>query len=72
MNIQDATKMAMQEGKAIQRKSDNSVGAILPSNLTRYQCLIVSNIYKSKGQIAHARWQPSADDLLADDWELKD
>ncbi|MGV3043458.1 Thoeris anti-defense Tad2 family protein, partial [Staphylococcus rostri] len=26
--------------------------------------------YKVKGQTASARWQPSADDLIADDWVL--
>ncbi|EOD3942087.1 DUF2829 domain-containing protein, partial [Staphylococcus aureus] len=42
----------------------------LPTNLQRYQCLVVSRHYKKKRQTAGGRWQPSADDLIADDWIL--
>ncbi len=69
MNIQEATKLAMEKGIAIRRKNQGVYG-ILPTNLVNYQCLIISKNYKTKGQTAGARWQPSADDLIADDWVL--
>ncbi|MFG6128781.1 DUF2829 domain-containing protein, partial [Staphylococcus aureus] len=43
---------------------------ILPTNLQRYQCLVVSRHYNKKRQTAAGRWQPSADYLIADDWIL--
>ena len=67
MNIQEATKLAMEKGISIRR--DQDVYGILPTNLQRYQCLVVSRHYK-KRQTAGGRWQPSADDLIADDWIL--
>ncbi|MCQ9301293.1 DUF2829 domain-containing protein [Staphylococcus hyicus] len=69
MNIQEAAKLAMKKGVAIRRKNQNVYG-VLQTNLVNYQCLIVSKNYKTKGQTAGARWQPSADDLIADDWIL--
>ncbi len=70
MSIQEATKLAMEKGVAIRRNNQNAYG-ILPTNLVNYQCLIVTKNYKTKGQTAYARWQPSADDLIADDWVLE-
>ncbi len=37
-------------------------------NLQRHQCHVEH--YKKKRQTAAGRWQPSADDLIADDWIL--
>lgn len=71
MNIQEATKAAMNKGIAMKRINEESTANILPTNLGNYQCLIVSEVYKGNEQTAYARWQPSADDLLADDWELQ-
>ena len=51
------------------RRENQDVYGILPTNLQRYQCLVVSRHYKKK-QTAGGRWQPSADDLIADDWIL--
>ena len=68
MNIQEATKLAMEKGISIRRENQDVYG-ILPTNLQRYQCLVVSRHYK-KRQTAAGRWQPSADDLIADDWIL--
>ena len=65
MNIQEATKLAMEKGISIRRENQDVYG-ILPTNLQRYQCLVVSRHYK-KRQTAGGRWQPSADDLIADD-----
>ncbi|WP_336878132.1 Thoeris anti-defense Tad2 family protein [Staphylococcus nepalensis] len=69
MNIQEATKLAMAQGTAIKRESDPGKNGILPTNLSSYQCMVVHDVYQ-KDQKAYARWQPSADDLLANDWEL--
>ncbi|EVJ19242.1 TPA: DUF2829 domain-containing protein [Staphylococcus aureus] len=69
MNIQKATKLAMEKGISIRRENQDVYG-ILPTNLQRYQCLVVSRHYKKKRQTAAGRWQPSADDLIADDWIL--
>ncbi|PNZ27177.1 DUF2829 domain-containing protein [Staphylococcus rostri] len=70
MSIQEATKLALEKGVAIKRDKKDFDYAILPTNLMFYQCLIISKRYKVKGQTASARWQPSADDLIADDWVL--
>ncbi|HDI7734808.1 TPA: DUF2829 domain-containing protein [Staphylococcus aureus] len=69
MNIQEATKLAMEKGISIRRENQDVYG-ILPTNLQRYQCLVVSRHYKKKRQTAGGRRQPSADDLIADDWIL--
>jgi hypothetical protein len=69
MNIQEATKLAMENGTAIRRVSEPEETGILPTNLSTYQCMVVRDVFR-KGQKAYARWQPSADDLLANDWEL--
>lgn len=69
MNIQEAVKQSLEKGVAITRDNDRMAGAILPTNINLYQCLIITTHYERK-QTAHARWQPSADDLMADDWIL--
>lgn len=47
MNIQEATKLAMEKGISIRRENQDVYG-ILPTNLQRYQCLVVSRHYKKK------------------------
>ncbi|MBD6951702.1 DUF2829 domain-containing protein, partial [Staphylococcus aureus] len=51
MNIQEATKLAMEKGISIRRENQDVYG-ILPTNLQRYQCLVVSRHYKKKRQTA--------------------
>ncbi|MCG7342204.1 DUF2829 domain-containing protein [Staphylococcus auricularis] len=53
------------------RKSEYFVGVVFPTNSSRYQCIIGQERYRER-QTALGRWQPSADDLLADDWVLED
>ena len=65
----DKKKSIMEKGISIRRENQDVYG-ILPTNLQRYQCLVVSRHYKKKRQTAAGRWQPSADDLIADDWIL--
>ncbi len=47
MNIQEATKLAMEKGISIRRENQDVYG-ILRTNLQRYQCLVVSRHYKKK------------------------
>lgn len=66
MNIQEATKQAIAEGKQITRINawwgggENGI-KIRPTNT--HECCIVSNAKKEA-----PRWNPQAEDLIADDW----
>lgn len=65
MNIQDATKKALEENKYIRRKSTkHSTTRIKPTN--SYDCclLVVHGKDRQQGRC----WNPTADDLMADDW----
>ena len=57
----------MEKGISIRR--DQDVYGILPTNLQRYQCLVVSRHYKKKDK-PPAEGGSLADDLIADDWIL--
>ena len=68
MNIREAVLLAMKEGKYIYRKSEKDEGYsvnILPTN-TIDCCLMLSNHTNEVGK----RWNPNANDLIADDWEV--
>ena len=74
MNIQEATKKAMEEDAYITRKSKNrygsySIGVIKPSN-SHDTCAGMS--IRENGEIRSyiRNWNPTADDLMADDWEV--
>ncbi len=63
MNIQEATKKAMETNKNIQR---DSIGIkIKPTN--GWECCLL--IHPTKQEYA-PRWNPKAEDLMADDWEV--
>lgn len=67
MNIQEATKLAMEKGKAIYRndlKNEGLRGEILPTNDSHHGMLYTIPDKKSYKQ----RWQPSAEDLVSDEW----
>lgn len=71
MNIQDATKLAMENGRTIHRISEfdknRKTGEnleILPTNVYGYLIIIPSK------KAFYPLWQPMAEDLLADDWEV--
>ncbi|WP_426458457.1 Thoeris anti-defense Tad2 family protein [Staphylococcus nepalensis] len=69
MNIQEATKLAMEKGKPIYREEweadDFSVAVrLLPTNEFGY--ITVSNQNKDFIPL----WQPMAEDLLANDWSI--
>lgn len=65
MNIQDATRKAIADGKQITRSNAWWGGTngikIRPTDTD--ECCIVSNQKKEA-----PRWNPQAEDLIADDW----
>lgn len=72
MNIQAATKLAMENGKTIYRLSnfDRNRGSgenleIIPTNVYGYI------VIKPKNLALYKSWIPNAEDILADDWEVK-
>ena len=71
MNIQEATKVAMENGKSIHRKSEFDVLRKPGENLE----LLPTNSYgyvvvKPRQKAFYPLWQPMAEDLIADDWEI--
>ncbi|WP_150887900.1 Thoeris anti-defense Tad2 family protein [Staphylococcus auricularis] len=67
MNIQEATKLAMEKRKGIRRYSrfkDGSQLYLIPTNFCGYI------LYQSQEKVFTPMWQPMAEDLLADDWEV--
>lgn len=73
MNIQEATRMAIEKDSAICRKSirascDTRFAVIRPTN-SYETCKIIT--YQDGEEISSCRcWNPTADDLTADDWEM--
>lgn len=63
MNIQEATKKALEEHKHIQRRAQKI--QIKPTD-SEYCCLVWHPTKMEYG----ARWNPKAKDILADDWEV--
>lgn len=68
MNIQEATKIATKNLVSMTLKDwkESHRTKILPTNDSFLQC-IISN---SDGTNLIRYWQPSADDLMANDWEV--
>lgn len=69
MNIQEVTKLAMEKGLTIYRRNwreDGLRGELLPTNDAYHGMLYTVPEKKTYAQ----RWQPSADDLTANDWEV--
>lgn len=65
MDIQKAVKEAMAEGCTMTRTAWTEWGLwIKPTNDP--ECCIIG----MKGKAPCPRWQPQAEDLIADDWEL--
>ncbi len=77
MLIHEAIKEAMSQGKAITRRKEGEslwrTTAILPT-VTNDCCIIVEldeEIAKDYGRFCR-RWNPTAEDLMANDWEVTD
>ena len=68
MNIQEATKLATRNLVTMTRKEwkESHQTEVLPTNDSFLNCIIASN----DGKRLNRYWQPSADDLMADDWEV--
>ncbi|MDS3908743.1 DUF2829 domain-containing protein [Staphylococcus hominis] len=68
MNIQDATKLATKKLLTMTRKEweGNHQTQVLPTNDSCLHCIVTSK----DGKQLIRYWQPSADDLMADDWEV--
>ncbi len=68
MNIIEATKQALPQGKGITRKiwdRQHLLMAIFPTNTS--ECCIASTL---GNHLPKPRWNPTADDLLAEDWKV--
>ena len=65
MNIKEATRIAMETNKCIARKSRQLT--VKPTN--GWECCLL--IHPTKQEYA-PRWNPEAEDLMADDWEVVD
>ena len=63
MNIVEAIKKADSK-HAIQRKGWQSTMRLVPTNST-----FLTSIF-ANDSICNVRWEPSKDDLIADDWEI--
>lgn len=66
MNIHEATMIALEDGKFIARTNFKDHAKIQPTN--GIGGCILSMVDNSKEP--RGGWQPSADDLIADDWTV--
>jgi hypothetical protein len=69
MNIQDATKKAMEVGGVIYKPFEATNVIIIPTN-TPDCCRGVSVPALQQGKPPVCRWQPQADDLISDNWNF--
>ncbi|EOS7924852.1 DUF2829 domain-containing protein [Enterococcus faecium] len=68
MNIKEAVELAMKEGKYIYKESEKNEGIeidIFPTN-TWDCCVLISKDSEKVGK----RWNPTASDLIANDWKV--
>jgi hypothetical protein len=65
MNLQEAALQGLQQKKGITRKSWMPKGPLIIPTNTKSGCIIEP--YSSKEPV-EKRWQPSFNDLIADDW----
>ena len=68
MYIHDATKLALEENKFITRESWDGNWILKPTNTTK--CCVVIPLF-GDGK-SGPRWNPNADDLIANDWKVVD
>ena len=69
MNIQEAVKESLRTQKIIARKRDQGHIGFIPTNDSFKMVMIVDLIRKRP---PGRRWQPRAEDLVADDWYITD
>ncbi|EHZ9207545.1 Thoeris anti-defense Tad2 family protein [Enterococcus faecalis] len=69
MKIDEAVSKAMEKGKYIYRESENDCSDhvnILPTNT--YDCCL---LLQENSNYVGKRWNPTANDLMASDWEIR-
>lgn len=67
MDINEAIRKAKESQKAIQRKEWREMNqAVIPTNSSYLGMFVVIE----NGKKGSRNWNPSAADLMADDWEL--
>lgn len=71
MNIIEATKQAMEQGKGIINSDLEKFELyLLPTNTTECFLVIPFGFNVKQKRRAACRWNPHAGDILRDDWEL--
>lgn len=70
MNIVEATKKAMEKGVGMTRPVLKNNLYILPTNTNECYIGMPIGYTPESGQRPAVRWNPHAEDILADDWEL--
>lgn len=73
MNIKEATEKALKERGLIRRKSvhkeyDDRFAAVMPTN--SYEACKPIIFRDGKPNASSRCWNPTAEDLMADDWEV--
>ena len=70
MNIQEATKLAMKQGKAIYRKDLRNEGLRVEKRLPINSSFLTDGmIYTVADKKSYKqRWQPMAEDLISNEW----
>lgn len=73
MNIQEAVKQALEDNKVIYRESAKGecadIYAVIKPTNSYDTCLLI--VKSGKGDKKSCRhWNPTADDLIADDWKV--
>lgn len=67
MKIDEAVRRAIKENATIKRKSTGESNTrIKPTNT--YDCCIIFTVGSNQRQSRY--WNPTADDLIADDWQV--
>ncbi|MGY0180618.1 Thoeris anti-defense Tad2 family protein [Lactococcus garvieae] len=65
MNIIEATKKATEDNKAIYRKSQTDI-QFIPTNSGPLAFVVITSDTDKIGKF----WNPNAEDILAEDWEI--
>lgn len=73
MYIHEAVKKAMKENKRIirlsaRRPESEIYSVITPTN--SYNTCLITTLYNGKPRRTAGNWNPTADDLMADDWTV--
>ena len=79
MNIIEATRKALKEGVGIKNKNDITQNYLLPTNTRECYIVDAAGLTATQNPIGFAvgnntkavpRWNPKAEDILSNDWEL--